>query len=156
MRHRLIIPLRHFQTLLRQLAESQSPMVRCIVGTNHLKAETHYLARRIAAVTLAKLGVGQLTLIDPDAVEPHNVADMDGVCDADVGRLKVETLADYLRAHCAERIRHSRWVRLEYDPTGNLTVDTLERNEAQAGQSCPLCVKSGLADSLTVTFVCAI
>lgn len=55
----------------------------------------------ISAVTLAKLGVRALTLIDPDVVEEHNLAEMDGVHDADVGRLKVEALADFLRAYCA-------------------------------------------------------
>jgi hypothetical protein len=55
----------------------------------------------ITAVTLAKLGVRTLTLIDPDVLEEHNIAEMDGVNDADAGRLKVEAMADFLRAYCA-------------------------------------------------------
>ncbi len=55
----------------------------------------------IAATTLARLGVQALTLIEPDLVEAHNLAEMDGVSDADIGRLKVEALADFLQAHCA-------------------------------------------------------
>jgi len=55
----------------------------------------------IAATTLARLGVRALTLIDPDVVEEHNLAEMDGVSNADIGRVKVEALADFLQAHCA-------------------------------------------------------
>jgi ThiF family len=50
------------------------------------------------AVTLARLGIPRLTLIDPDLIEPHNLGEMDAVTDADLGRPKAEALADHLRA----------------------------------------------------------
>jgi hypothetical protein len=51
----------------------------------------------LVATSLARLGVRELVLIDPDCVEPHNLGEMDGVTAADVGRPKVEALADELR-----------------------------------------------------------
>lgn len=52
----------------------------------------------LAAVTLARAGIDQLTLIDPDVVEPHNLGEMDGVTAQDIGRPKAEALAAHLRA----------------------------------------------------------
>lgn len=52
----------------------------------------------VVAVTLARLGIPRLTLIDPDLIEPHNLGEMDAVTDADLGRPKAEALADHLRA----------------------------------------------------------
>lgn len=54
----------------------------------------------IAAVTLARLGVRSLILMDADVLEAHNIAEMDGVSDHDVGRPKVEALADFLKDYC--------------------------------------------------------
>jgi len=54
----------------------------------------------IASVTLSRLGVRSLKLIDADIIETHNLAEMDGVNDYDVGRLKVEALSDFLKAYC--------------------------------------------------------
>ena len=51
----------------------------------------------LVAVTLARLGVHQITLIDPDVVEPHNLGEMDAVTDIDIGRPKAEAIADHLR-----------------------------------------------------------
>lgn len=51
----------------------------------------------IAAVTLAKLGVQNLILIDPDKVESHNLPEMDGVTESDIGKYKVETVSEYLK-----------------------------------------------------------
>lgn len=48
------------------------------------------------AVTLVRLGIPRLTLIDPDLIEPHNLGEMDAVTDADLGRPKAEALADHL------------------------------------------------------------
>lgn len=42
-------------------------------------------------------GIGDLTLIDPDMVEDHNLPRLRGATPADVGRPKVEALADVLR-----------------------------------------------------------
>ena len=52
----------------------------------------------LVAVSLARLGIRQLTLIDPDLVEIHNLGEMDGIGDADLGRPKAEALADRLRS----------------------------------------------------------
>lgn len=52
----------------------------------------------LVAVTLARLGVQQLALIDPDAVETHNLGEMDAVTEADLGKPKVGAIADHLRA----------------------------------------------------------
>ncbi|MCS7221806.1 MAG: ThiF family adenylyltransferase [Anaerolineae bacterium] len=51
----------------------------------------------LAAVTLARLGVSRLILIDPDLVERHNLREMDAVTEADVERPKAKALADHLR-----------------------------------------------------------
>jgi hypothetical protein len=55
----------------------------------------------IAAATLVKMGMGDITLIDPDVVEIHNIGEMDCVTEADIGKLKVDALAGYLRSHGA-------------------------------------------------------
>ncbi len=47
----------------------------------------------VAAAALARLGVRRLTLVDPDAVEEHNLGEMDVVTGADLGRPKAEALA---------------------------------------------------------------
>jgi molybdopterin/thiamine biosynthesis adenylyltransferase len=44
------------------------------------------------------LGIRQLTLIDPDLVETHNLGEMDAVADTDLGRPKAEAIADHLCA----------------------------------------------------------
>lgn len=51
----------------------------------------------LAAGALARLGLRDLTLIDPDTIEPHNLGEMAIVHDADVGRAKAEALAWRLR-----------------------------------------------------------
>ena len=52
----------------------------------------------LVAVSLARLGVDRLVLIDPDIVEPHNLGEMEAVSDADVGCLKAEAVARHLHA----------------------------------------------------------
>lgn len=49
----------------------------------------------LIAASLARMGVCQLVLIDPDIVEPHNL-DGDGYLPSDVGRPKAEALAGTL------------------------------------------------------------
>ncbi len=56
------------------------------------------------AVTLARLGIRQLTLIDSDIVEPHNLGEMDAVSDTDLGRPKAEAIADHLRSLLKPRL----------------------------------------------------
>jgi hypothetical protein len=51
----------------------------------------------LAATNLARLGVRELVLIDPDRVEAHNLGEMDGAYPLDVGRPKVEVLVDELQ-----------------------------------------------------------
>jgi hypothetical protein len=48
------------------------------------------------ALALARLGVQHLTLIDPDRLELHNLGEMLGVTPTDLGRPKVEAVADAL------------------------------------------------------------
>jgi molybdopterin/thiamine biosynthesis adenylyltransferase len=50
-----------------------------------------------AALALAKMGIGSMTLYDPDAVEEHNLP-VQFFTNTDIGRPKVEALADQLRA----------------------------------------------------------
>jgi molybdopterin/thiamine biosynthesis adenylyltransferase len=49
------------------------------------------------ALALAKMGVGSMVLYDPDSVEVHNLSTQ-FFRDTDLGRSKVEALADQLRA----------------------------------------------------------
>jgi predicted dinucleotide-binding enzyme len=51
----------------------------------------------LVAATLARLGVRQITLIDPDLVELHNLGEMDVVTGDDVGQAKAAAIADRLR-----------------------------------------------------------
>jgi len=50
----------------------------------------------LVAISLARLGVRAITMIDPDTLELHNLGEMDGVAPADVGRHKTHALADFL------------------------------------------------------------
>jgi hypothetical protein len=52
----------------------------------------------LAATALARLGVRELLLIDPDRVETHNLGEMDGVPDTAVGHPKVVAVVKYLRS----------------------------------------------------------
>jgi hypothetical protein len=52
----------------------------------------------VVAQSLARVGVRHLTLIDPDAVELHNLGETPGLTSADLGRPKVAALADALAA----------------------------------------------------------
>jgi molybdopterin/thiamine biosynthesis adenylyltransferase len=50
----------------------------------------------LMAVSLARLGIRRLALIDPDCVELHNLGEMDAVSQADLGTPKAEALARHL------------------------------------------------------------
>jgi len=52
----------------------------------------------LVAEALASAGVHALALIDPDVLEPHNLAEMALVRVADIGRPKAEAVAERLRA----------------------------------------------------------
>lgn len=54
----------------------------------------------------------------------------------------VQLLCDLI----ADRVRGSRWVRLEYDKSGALTVQQVDRGNAQASSQCPLCAKAGMGE----------
>jgi hypothetical protein len=54
----------------------------------------------LIATTLVRLGVRHLTLIDPDIVEEHNLGEMDGVREEDLGKYKVEAVAEFLTNYC--------------------------------------------------------
>ncbi|MBC7287670.1 MAG: ThiF family adenylyltransferase [Armatimonadetes bacterium] len=51
----------------------------------------------LVAVTLARLGVQKLVLVDPDVVEEHNLDAMDGATANDLGRPKVAAVAQAAR-----------------------------------------------------------
>ncbi len=51
----------------------------------------------LVATALTRFGGQRLTLIDPDLLEPHNLGEMDAVPPADLGRPKVDAVADRLR-----------------------------------------------------------
>jgi len=53
----------------------------------------------LVATSLARFGVQQLTLIDPDKLEPHNIGEMDGVALGDIGCTKVDALVKSLPEH---------------------------------------------------------
>jgi hypothetical protein len=52
----------------------------------------------LVATSLARLGARDVTLIDPDRLEPHNLDAMDGVTEGDVGRHKVSGILGSLAA----------------------------------------------------------
>jgi molybdopterin/thiamine biosynthesis adenylyltransferase len=52
----------------------------------------------IVAETLARMGLGRLTLIDFDRIEPHNLDRLLFATEADVGRLKVGVAAERVRS----------------------------------------------------------
>jgi molybdopterin/thiamine biosynthesis adenylyltransferase len=58
----------------------------------------------LAASALAQTGVGTLTLIDADPVEPHNLGEMTLVSRADLGKPKSQALADALGRRQAVRL----------------------------------------------------
>jgi hypothetical protein len=49
------------------------------------------------AMTLACMGVGEIILVDPAVIEPHNLDAMDGIVATDIGRAKVDALGEALR-----------------------------------------------------------
>ncbi len=51
------------------------------------------------AASLNRLGIRKLSLIDSDRMEPHNLGEMDAVTAADVGRHKVDAVADHLNRY---------------------------------------------------------
>lgn len=60
----------------------------CIVGAGRTGS--------LVATTLAKHGVRDLKLVDPDLLEEHNLDSMDAVRETDVGRFKVDAVAQNL------------------------------------------------------------
>jgi hypothetical protein len=52
----------------------------------------------LVAASLARLGVRQLTIVDPDVLELHNLGEADAVGDADVGVPKAIAVARHLRS----------------------------------------------------------
>lgn len=51
----------------------------------------------ILLFALARLGVRRLTILDPDRIEAHNLGEMEGINDQDVGTFKVDALAASIR-----------------------------------------------------------
>lgn len=52
----------------------------------------------VIAEGLARMGIADLTLVDFDIIEPHNLDRLTFASTADIGKLKVVVLADYLKA----------------------------------------------------------
>jgi molybdopterin-synthase adenylyltransferase len=52
-----------------------------------------------ASLALAETGVGTLALMDPEKVELSNLHRQILYCDKDIGRMKVEAAAEYLKKH---------------------------------------------------------
>jgi hypothetical protein len=46
----------------------------------------------------------------------------------------------------AERVQESRWVQVQYDERGDLTVETINRHDVLPTERCPLCQKAGMGD----------
>lgn len=61
----------------------------CIIGTGRTGS--------LVATTLAKAGVRNLTLLDPDILEPHNLDAMDSVTESNIGQFKAQAIAKNLR-----------------------------------------------------------
>ena len=60
----------------------------------------------IVAEAMARVGVGELTLIDPDCVEPHNLDRLLYASERDIGRRKVDLVKRRVRSHAtAENIK---------------------------------------------------
>jgi hypothetical protein len=57
------------------------------------------------AISLARLGVRDLTLIDPDGVELHNLGEMPGLISANIGTCKAHAVAATLDTVAGSRLR---------------------------------------------------
>lgn len=81
--------------------ESQNTIARLKVGIVGLGS-----VGCLVAESMARIGVAQVTLIDPDKVERHNLDRLLYGTTGDVGKLKVDLAARKMRRHAtAERIR---------------------------------------------------
>ncbi len=85
----------------------------------------------LAAVTLTRLGMRQLTLIDPDIVEVHNLGEMDAVTEADLGRPKAEAIAGHLRSLLKPRLSSRHRVFPSIVPVVNPITDPPALNAAK-------------------------
>src|SRR5262249_18539785 len=56
----------------------------------------------LAAIALARLGIRDLTLIDPDIVEAHHLGEMEAVSESDIGRPKALAVANHVRRMLGE------------------------------------------------------
>lgn len=80
----------------------------CIIGTGRTGS--------LVATTLAKHGVHNLTLVDPDVLELHNLDAMDGVTERDLGRFKAQAIAKNLQ----QDLPHAH---VEASPVSIITVE---------------------------------
>lgn len=76
----------------------------------------------LLASSLARLHVAELTLIDPDNVEGHNLDAMDGVSASDIGRRKVHAVAAGLRAQGGANV-----VAIPHTVSCGLGIDAVKR-----------------------------
>jgi hypothetical protein len=94
------------------------------------------------ASILAREGVRHFTLIDPDVIEPHNLAAGFGAVVSDLGRRKVEALAKALKevnpAVEADRVPASvtHWRAAELIASADFIVSTPDHDSARLAASC--------------------
>jgi molybdopterin/thiamine biosynthesis adenylyltransferase len=101
--------------------------------------------------SLAGLGVGRLTLLDDDEVEPKNLARQFLYREADLGTSKVHRAAEWVRAfHSGIEVREvRRWVRGPDDVTGlldgvDLVVSGIDQGERIDNWVNEACVRAGI------------
>ncbi|MGH8477259.1 MAG: ThiF family adenylyltransferase [Methylococcales bacterium] len=91
----------------------------------------------LLAEALSRSGVRRLTLIDPDIIEPHNLAEMSLVIESDVGKPKSRAIAERLRS------MNSGWSEIDAR-----VCDLTDQSARQAIAAHPLiwqCVDNGAA-----------
>lgn len=90
-----------------------------------------------AAMYLAAMGIGRLTLVDHDLIELSNLPRQIGFTEADVGRLKAEVLAERLRAMSTqiviahEPVSFDRSVAEALLPETDLVIDATDNHETR-------------------------
>ena len=95
-----IIPPPHRRNVLRRTfdswgAEAQGTIARLRVGIVGVGSVGCVVAEAVGA----RLGVGNITLVDPDVVEEHNLDRLLYATARDVGRSKVELAKEFVEVH---------------------------------------------------------
>lgn len=91
----------------------------------------------LVASALARMGVREIGLVDPDVVEEHNLDGMEGITPRDIGRTKVEAVADaFYRLESVQLIRTSptsvtNLAALDLIRWGDVLISTLDDDGAR-------------------------